>query len=79
MSDEETQETPEAQECMACHGTGQVISNLGGERRKVTCPWCRGSGTRIPGADAQEYRTEQGEPSGAGGDGGSGGGGGEAA
>lgn len=54
---EETAEgSREPQPCMPCHGTGQVISNLGGTQRKVTCPWCRGGGVRIPGADAQEYR-----------------------
>jgi DnaJ-class molecular chaperone len=43
----------EPRECMACRGTGQVISNLGGTASKVSCPWCRGSGTRIAGIDAQ--------------------------
>jgi DnaJ-class molecular chaperone len=32
--------------CPPCRGTGQVISSLGGEPRKVTCPWCQGSGIR---------------------------------
>lgn len=41
-------------ECMPCRGTGQVISNLGGEPSKVTCPWCGGSGVRRSGVDAQE-------------------------
>jgi DnaJ-class molecular chaperone len=44
---------------MPCHGSGKVISNLGGTPSKVTCPWCRGGGVRILGADAQEYRREQ--------------------
>jgi DnaJ-class molecular chaperone len=38
---------------MACRGTGRVISNLGGEQRKVPCPWCEGKGARVPGIDAQ--------------------------
>jgi DnaJ-class molecular chaperone len=41
------------QECMPCRGTGSVISNLGGEASKVTCPWCLGEGTRQQGVDAQ--------------------------
>jgi DnaJ-class molecular chaperone len=45
--------------CMPCHGSGQVVSNLGGEPRKVTCPWCHGEGVRLRGADAQEWRVEQ--------------------
>jgi DnaJ-class molecular chaperone len=57
------QDTPEEhgepQPCMPCHGSGQVISNLGGTPRKTTCPWCRGGGVRIAGADAQEYRREK--------------------
>jgi hypothetical protein len=39
---------------MACSGSGQVISSLGGTPNRVTCPWCRGTGQRIPGIDAQE-------------------------
>jgi DnaJ-class molecular chaperone len=49
----------EPQPCMPCHGSGKAISNLGGHSRQVTCPWCRGSGVRIVGADAQEYEQEQ--------------------
>jgi DnaJ-class molecular chaperone len=45
--------------CMPCHGTGKIISNLGGHPRKVTCPWCRGGGERLTGADAQEWQQEQ--------------------
>jgi DnaJ-class molecular chaperone len=47
------------QPCMPCHGTGKVISNLGGRSRQVTCPWCRGGGARLVGSDAQEYQQEQ--------------------
>jgi hypothetical protein len=45
--------------CVPCHGTGKVISNLGGHARKVTCPWCRGGGERLTGVDAQEWWREQ--------------------
>jgi hypothetical protein len=38
---------------MACRGSGQVISNLGGTPSQVRCPWCSGSGVRVPGIDAQ--------------------------
>jgi hypothetical protein len=44
---------------MPCRGTGSVISKLGEHERKVTCPWCRGDGVRLTGADAQEWRVEQ--------------------
>jgi DnaJ-class molecular chaperone len=58
--DEQTPEgSHEPQPCIPCHGSGKVISGLGGTSRKVTCPWCRGGGVRIAGADAQEYRREQ--------------------
>ena len=40
-------------ECMACRGSGRVISNLGGTAGELTCPWCEGSGQRQPGIDAQ--------------------------
>jgi len=48
--------------CMPCHGTGKVISNLGGHASKVTCPWCRGGGERLTGADAQEWQREKARP-----------------
>ncbi len=38
---------------MACRGSGQVISNLGGTPQTVTCPWCDGSGVRSAEIDAQ--------------------------
>jgi DnaJ-class molecular chaperone len=53
-------------ECMPCRGTGQVVSNLGGESRKLPCPWCQGTGVRTPDIDAQEPWLEGG---GSGGDG----------
>lgn len=55
----EPEETHEPQPCLPCQGSGQVISNLAGTRRKVPCPWCHGGGVRIAGADAQEWRREQ--------------------
>jgi DnaJ-class molecular chaperone len=42
-------------ECMACRGSGKVISNLGGSPSQVTCPWCEGQGVRVPGIDAQAH------------------------
>jgi DnaJ-class molecular chaperone len=53
------QEPHEPRVCMPCHGTGKVISNLDEHARKVTCPWCRGRGERLTGADAQEWQQEQ--------------------
>ncbi|MGI8801203.1 MAG: hypothetical protein ACR2KV_03390 [Solirubrobacteraceae bacterium] len=50
---EDTETTPGAGDCQACRGTGQVISNLGGEPKLVPCPWCEGSGLRLAGHDAQ--------------------------
>lgn len=44
--------------CPACRGTGQVVSNLGGAPSQVACPWCEGSGRRIPGHDAQAARRD---------------------
>jgi DnaJ-class molecular chaperone len=40
-------------ECMPCHGSGQVISNLGGTATRVPCPWCGGGGVRLTGIDTQ--------------------------
>jgi DnaJ-class molecular chaperone len=56
---EEDSAAGEPRVCMPCHGTGKVISNLGGHARKVTCPWCRGGGERLTGVDAQEWQQEQ--------------------
>jgi DnaJ-class molecular chaperone len=46
--------------CLACRETGQVSSGLGGSPHQVTCPWCQGTGRRIPGIDAQEHPSEAG-------------------
>jgi len=50
-----------SRECMACHGSGKVISMLGGERSEVQCPWCEGRGVRQPGIDAQAHWAGAGE------------------
>jgi len=52
-------ESQEPRVCMPCHGSGKVISNLGGHATKITCPWCRGGGERLTGMDAQEFQREQ--------------------
>jgi hypothetical protein len=52
-------EAQEPRVCMPCHGSGKVISNLGGEPSEVTCPWCRGGGERLTGLDAQEFHLQQ--------------------
>jgi DnaJ-class molecular chaperone len=57
--DAAAQESHEPRICMPCHGSGKVISNLGGHTTKVTCPWCRGGGERLTGMDAQEWQQEQ--------------------
>jgi DnaJ-class molecular chaperone len=41
--------------CSACRGTGQVVSNLGGHRSLVDCPWCDGGGVRLSDHDAQAH------------------------
>ncbi|HTY97572.1 MAG TPA: hypothetical protein VMB91_11075 [Solirubrobacteraceae bacterium] len=38
---------------MPCGGSGQLISNLGGSPKNVSCPWCAGTGKRQPNVDAQ--------------------------
>jgi hypothetical protein len=62
-SGEHGEQTHAPRECMACRGSGSVTSNLGGTPSTVTCPWCRGSGTRIPEIDAQaRWAEDSGEP-----------------
>ena len=39
--------------CTACHGTGVVLSGLGGELAQQPCPWCDGGGVRLRDYDAQ--------------------------
>jgi DnaJ-class molecular chaperone len=52
-SEDRIEASHEPRECMACRGTGRVISNLGGTANSVSCPWCDGRGVRIPEIDAQ--------------------------
>ena len=52
MSDQQPAEA-EDRECMACRGTGKVVSNLGGSPNPVDCPWCAGSGKVSGPVDAQ--------------------------
>ena len=54
-SGDASEEAHGPRECMACRGSGKVISNLGGTPKKVTCPWCEGGGVRIAGIDAQAH------------------------
>lgn len=54
-NDDLTGATHEPRECMACRGTGRVISNLGGTSSSVVCPWCEGSGLRPAEIDAQAH------------------------
>ena len=56
MATAEDQPAAEPKPCAPCRGTGQVISNLGGEPSTVTCPWCEGSALQLPGHDAQAAR-----------------------
>ena len=57
-ADGNTQEAQEPGECLACRGTGTLISGLGGTPHEVRCPWCEGTGTRIAGIDAQAHPAE---------------------
>jgi len=52
-SEEQVRASHGPRECMACRGTGQVVSHLGGDAKSVSCPWCAGTGMRSPGVDAQ--------------------------
>ncbi len=53
--EERTDRSHGPRECMACRGTGRVISNLGGTPSTVQCPWCGGSGVRAESVDAQAH------------------------
>ena len=52
-SEDQAETSHAPRECMPCRGSGQVISNLGGAPSRISCPWCGGSGVRVPGIDAQ--------------------------
>jgi hypothetical protein len=71
--------TGDASVCRACRGTGKVQSGLGGTPHEVVCPWCEGSGRRIPGIDAQQHPSEAGARPSEGGEPGNGDGGSDAA
>jgi DnaJ-class molecular chaperone len=58
MSTELSNPDPARSQCTPCRGTGVVISNLGGERSELTCPWCGGEGKHVPGRDAQQSAAE---------------------
>ena len=60
--EEQPKVDPERAACTPCRGTGQVISNLGGEAKQVTCPWCEGTGEFVPGHNAQEAGPEDPPP-----------------
>lgn len=56
MATADDSKTADPGACSPCRGSGEVISNLGGEPSRVRCPWCEGGGTQIPGHDAQARR-----------------------
>jgi DnaJ-class molecular chaperone len=58
------QPTAEPIPCPPCRATGKVVSNLGGTAHEETCPWCEGTGTLIPGHDAQARRRAEREAAG---------------
>ena len=64
MADDDQTTAAGAQTCTPCRGTGQLTSGLGGTPHQVTCPWCQGTGVRIPGIDAQQSPAESGPPEG---------------
>jgi DnaJ-class molecular chaperone len=51
--------SPPDDPCPPCRGTGEVISNLGGEPKTVKCPWCEGTGRWTPQHDAQARYRDQ--------------------
>jgi hypothetical protein len=58
--DKDGEATGGRQPCSPCRGSGKVISNLGGKREEITCPWCDGGGTRLPEHNAQaRFKDEQ--------------------
>jgi len=62
VSEKPRPDDPGALTCLACRGTGRLISGLGGEPHEVACPWCRGTGRRISGIDAQQAPGETAPP-----------------
>jgi DnaJ-class molecular chaperone len=58
--EDQVEASHEPRECMACRGSGRVISHLGGTVSTVTCPWCEGRGQRLSDVDAQaNWRGEE--------------------
>jgi len=57
-SDEAAEGAERTRECMACGGSGRVVSNLGGAPSSVPCPWCEGRGMRLSDVDAQAHWRE---------------------
>jgi DnaJ-class molecular chaperone len=53
MDESPTDEQAPPEPCIACHGTGRVLSNIGGTAHQVSCPWCDGGGIYLRGHDAQ--------------------------
>ena len=58
-SDEAAEDTEQTRECMACGGSGRVVSHLGGTSKVVPCPWCEGGGVRLADVDAQAHWRKQ--------------------
>lgn len=48
--------------CSPCRGTGKVVSQLGGKREEIPCPWCDGGGIRLPEHNAQARFKGETEP-----------------
>ena len=58
MSSTDDMTTAQPTPCLACRGSGTLISGKGGEPHDVRCPWCEGTGTSVPGIDAQAHPAE---------------------
>jgi hypothetical protein len=60
LNGEENQGVWSATSCRPCRETGRLISTLGGVSHQVVCPWCHGTGEKIPGINAQDAPAEDG-------------------
>ncbi len=63
ISEDAAEAAGEPGPCGPCRGTGKLLSSAAtgaalGEPHEVDCPWCGGTGTTIPGRDAQEHPAE---------------------
>jgi DnaJ-class molecular chaperone len=56
MATADANEAAQQLACSPCRGTGSVISQLGGQVSRVSCPWCDGTGRQLPAHDAQAAR-----------------------